>query len=157
MPASLKAIPDGYHSITPYLFIKGAAQAIEFYKNVFDAVERLRFPGPNGAVGHAEITINGSTLMLADEIASMSALSPQTIGGSPVMIHVYVPDVDSVFNKAIAAGARVLHPLEDKFYGDRSGSFTDPFGHLWGIATHKEDVSPEEMKRRAAALGQKAK
>ncbi len=156
MPEKTKPIPDGYNSITPYLFIKGAARAIDFYKQTFGAQEHMRMPGPNNTIGHAEISINGSRMMLADESPAMKALSPETIGGSPVMIHVYVPDVDAVVNKAIASGARLLHPVEDKFYGDRSGSFTDPFGHLWGVATHIEDVTPEEMQKRVAALQQKS-
>jgi PhnB protein len=152
MPGTVKPIPEGYQVVTPYLIIKGAARAIEFYKQVFGAVERMRIPAGPDTVGHAELTVGGSVIMLADEFPSMGALSPQTVGGSPVMIHLYVEDVDAVFNRAVAAGATVLQPLEDKFYGDRSGSITDPFGHRWGIATHKEDVPPDELQRRAAAL-----
>jgi PhnB protein len=152
MSARVKPIPDGYHAVTPYLFIKGAARAIEFYKKVFGATERMRLDMPGGMIGHAELVIGDSAIMLADEAPSMRALSPPSIGGSPVMIHLYVEDVDAVFNRAVAAGASVLHPLENKFYGDRSASIVDPFGHLWGIATHKEDVTPEEIGRRAAAF-----
>jgi PhnB protein len=155
MPQKVKAIPDGYHSVTPYLFIKGATRALDFYKQVFGAVERMRMPGPNNTIGHAEITINGSIVMLADEAPSMNALSAETIGGTPVMIHVYVEDVDAVVNRAAAAGAKIVQPVEDKFYGDRSGSIIDPFGHLWGVATHKEDVTPEEMQKRMATLQKK--
>ncbi len=150
----MKPIPDGYPVITPYLFIKGAAQALEFYKQAFGAVERLRLDGPNGSIGHAEIEIGTGVIMLADEHPGMRALSPATIGGTPVMLHVYVPDVDATFQRAVAAGATVLQPVENKFYGDRSGSLQDPFGHQWAIATHVEDVSPEETARRAAAMGQ---
>jgi len=150
MPA--KPIPDGYHAVTPYLFIKGAARAIEFYKRVFSATERMRLEMPGGAIGHAELAIGDSAIMLADEAPAMRALSPQTIGGTPVMIHLYVADVDAVFKNAIAAGAFELQPPQDKFYGDRSASITDPFGHQWGIATHKEDLTPEEIGKRAAAL-----
>ena len=155
MPKPVKPIPDGYQAVTPYLFIKGAAQAIEFYKQVFGATERLRIEGPNGTLGHAEISIGGSAIMMADECPAMKALSPQALGGTPVLIHLYVPDVDAVVKKAVAAGSKLLQPVEDKFYGDRSGSLLDPFGHLWGVATHREDVAPEEMKRRAAAMAGK--
>ena len=155
MPQKVKAIPDGYHSVTPYLFIKGATRALDFYKQVFGAVERMRMPGPNNTIGHAEMTINGSIVMLADEAPSMNALSAETIGGTPVMIHVYVEDVDAVVNRAAAAGAKIVQPVEDKFYGDRSGSIIDPFGHLWGVATHEEDLTPEEMQKRMATLQNK--
>src|SRR5262245_34064906 len=153
MPQKVKPIPDGYTAITPYLFIKGAGQALDFYKKAFGAVERVRMPGPNNTVGHAEIEINGSVVMLADEAPSMQALSPQSVGGTPVLIYLYVDDVDTVVNRAVGAGAKVLQPVQDKFYGYRSGSILDPFGHLWGVATHKEDVTPEEMQKRMAALG----
>jgi PhnB protein len=156
MPQQVKPIPDGYHAVTPYLFIKGATQALDFYKNVFAAVERMCIPGPNNTIGHAEISINGSVIMLADECPSLHARSPQSVGGTPVMIYVYMPDVDAVVAKALAAGAKLLEPVQDKFYGDRSGSILDPFGHLWGIATHKEDVSQEELQRRLAEMNKKA-
>ena len=157
MTNKVKAIPDGYHSVTPYLFIKGAGRAIEFYKKAFGAKERLRLEMPGGGVAHAELEFGNSVVMMGDECPSMEAKSPQSIGGSPVMIHIYVEDVDAVFKRAIAEGAKVLQPVDDKFYGDRSGSVTDPFGHLWGIATHTEDVAPDEINRRAAAMFQQQK
>jgi PhnB protein len=148
----VKPIPDGYHAVTPYLFIKGAARAIDFYKRVFGATERMRLATPDGAIMHAELAIGDSVVMLAEETPAMRALSPQTIGGTPVMLHTYVADVDAVFKEALAAGAVELQPPQDKFYGDRSASITDPFGHQWGIATHIEDVAPEEIGKRAAAM-----
>jgi PhnB protein len=151
MANQVKPIPDGYHSVTPYLIIKGAAEAIEFYKKAFGATELFRMPQPDGRIGHAEIKIGDSPIMLADEFPQMKHLSAQTLGGTPVSILLYVPDVDSVFNQAIAAGAQQQTPVEDKFYGDRGGSLVDPFGQVWHIATHTEDVSPEEMEKRAAA------
>ncbi len=152
MAKKVKPIPDGYHSVTPYLSVKGAASAIEFYKQAFGATERMRMAAPGGMVGHAEIKIGDALIMLADEFPEQDFLSPQTTGGSSVMLHLYVEDVDAIFNQAVAAGAKVLKPVEDQFYGDRAGRLADPFGHIWYIATHKEDVPPEEMKRRAAAL-----
>jgi PhnB protein len=149
---AVKPIPDGYHSVTPYLIVKGAAQAIEFYKKAFGAVELFRFPGPGGQIGHAEIQLGDSRVMLADEHPQMGAVSPQTVGGTSVGLCLYVPDVDALAGRAVAAGARVERPVQDQFYGDRSGTFSDPFGHKWTLATHKEDVSPEEMQRRLAAL-----
>ena len=149
--STVKPTPEGYHSVTPYLIIKGAADAIEFYKRAFGATELLRMPHPDGRVGHAEIKIGDSPVMLADEFPEMGHKSPTTLGGSPVSLMIYVDDVDTVFNRAIAEGAKSDRPLETKFYGDRSGSLTDPFGHLWHIATHVEDVSEEEMQKRAAA------
>lgn len=154
MPDTVKPIPDGYRAVTPYLFIKGAARAIEFYKQAFAATERLRMEMPGG-IGHAELSIGDSVIMLADECPSVHALSPQSIGGTPVMIHLYVSDVDAVFARALAGGAKVLQPVQDKFYGDRSGSLTDPFGHQWAIATRKENLSPEEIRTRAAAMAPK--
>ena len=151
MATTVKPIPDGYHTVTPYLIIKGAAGAIEFYKKAFGATELFRMTQPDGRVGHAEIKIGNSPLMLADEFPEMGARSPQSFGGSPVSILLYVEDVDAFAGQAIAAGAKVIRPVKDQFYGDRSGSFEDPFGHHWHIATHKEDVSPEEMHKRAAA------
>src|SRR5579863_3816744 len=143
-------IPEDYNSVTPYLIIKGAAQAIEYYKKVFGAIETVRMGGPDGKIGHAELKIGNSHIMLADENPSMGEghTSATTIGASPVSLYVYLPDVDEVFNKATAEGAKVLKPVVDQFYGDRSGFFQDPFGHLWGVATHVEDVSPEQMKER---------
>jgi PhnB protein len=148
-----KPIPKGYHTATPYLIIKGAAKAIEFYKKAFGAAEMTRMTQPDGRVGHAEIKIGDSLIMLADEFPEMGARSPQSLGGSPVSILLYVQDVDALTSQAITAGAKVVRPVKDQFYGDRSGSLEDPFGHQWHIATHVEDVPPEEMKKRAAAAG----
>lgn len=153
----VKPIPDGYHTATPYLVVKGAASALDFYKKALGATEIMRFPGPDGSVMHAEIQIGNSILMLADENLAMGARSPKTLGGSPISIMLYVEDADASFNKAVAAGAKVVRPLMDQFYGDRSGILEDPFGHAWAISTHKEDVPPEEMMKRAeAAMKQKA-
>ena len=149
--ASAKPIPDGYHAVTPYLIVKGAARAIEFYEVAFGARELFRMPRPDGRVGHAELQIGDSRLMLADEHPEIGARSPQSIGGSPVTIHLYVPDVDATVARAVAAGARLDRPVADQFYGDRNGGLTDPFGHVWFVATHKEDVAPDELERRAAA------
>lgn len=147
-------IPKGYHAVTPYLIIKGAAQAIDYYKKVFGATELFRMDGPDGKVGHAELQIGDSHIMLADENPSMGAghASAATIGGSPVSLYLYLPDVDAVVGRAVAEGAKILKPVQDQFYGDRSGFIQDPFGHLWGVATHVEDVSPEEMEERAKKL-----
>jgi PhnB protein len=145
---AVKPIPDGYHAITPYLIVKGAAQAIEFYKKAFGAVELMRFDMPGGLIGHAEMKFGDSMVMLADEHPQMGAVGPLTVGGTPVGLCFYVTDVDSVAEKAIAAGAAVERPVQDQFYGDRTGTFRDPFGHKWTVATHKEDVSHEEMQRR---------
>ncbi len=141
-------IPKGYNSITPYLVIKGAAKAIDYYKSVFGATEVVRMNGPDGKVGHAELQIGDSRFMLADENPAMGNRSAETIGGSPVSLYVYLPDCDKIVEKAVAAGAKILKPVQDQFYGDRSGFIQDPFGHLWGIATHVEDVSEDEMKIR---------
>jgi PhnB protein len=146
-----KPIPDGYHTATPYLIVGGAGDAIEFYKKAFGATELFRFPMPGGKIGHAEIKIGDSPIMLADEFAEMGYKGPQSLGGSPVSIMIYVADVDSIFNQAVAAGATVKEAVSDKFYGDRMGTVTDPFGHVWHVATHKEDVSLEEMEKRAKA------
>lgn len=146
-------IPAGYHSVTPYIIVRNAARALDWYKSVFGAQEELRFPAPDGKIGHAEIKIGDSHIMLADEFPQMNAVSPETIGGTASALMIYVEDVDSVFNKAVAAGAKVKQELQDKFYGDRNATFYDPFGHQWTIATHVEDVSPEEMQRSAS--GQK--
>src|SRR3954447_13114919 len=148
---AVKPIPDGYHSVTPYLVVQGAAKALEFYKKAFGATELFRMPGPGGKIMHAEIRIGDSPVMLADEFPEMDARGPQTLGGTPVGLMIYCEDVDALFNQAVSAGAKVLRPVVDQFYGDRSGTVADPFGHKWTIATHKEDVSPEEMKRRMAA------
>jgi PhnB protein len=146
-----KPIPEGYHTATPYLIVKGAAEAIEFYKKAFGARELIRFADPSGKVGHAEIKIGNSPIMLADEHPEVGALSPKSLGGTAVSILLYVEDVDRLFAQAIAAGGKVDRPVRDQFYGDRSGTLKDPFGHVWTIATHKEDVSLEEMRRRMAA------
>ncbi|HEU4795508.1 MAG TPA: VOC family protein [Pyrinomonadaceae bacterium] len=149
--ADVKPIPEGYHSVTPYLICKGAAQAIEYYKKAFGATELFRMEH-NGQIGHAEIKIGDSPIMLADEQPEMKYLSPQTLGGTPVSIMIYVDDVDTIYPQAIAEGGIELKGLQDQFYGDRSGTLTDPFGHVWTVATHKEDVSPEEIEKRLAAF-----
>jgi PhnB protein len=149
---SVKPVPDGYHTATPYLIIKGAAAAIEFYKQAFGATELMRFPAPDGKVGHAEIKVGDSPIMLADEYPEMGYRSPESLGGSAVSILLYVENVDERFRQAIAAGGTELRPVQDQFYGDRSGTLADPFGHVWTIATHQEDLSLEEMQRRAAAM-----
>ena len=146
-----KAIPDGYTTATPYLIVKGAAEAIEFYKRAFGATEILRMADPQGRVGHAEIKIGDSVIMLADEHPSMGYRGPRSLGGSSVSILLYLEDVDRVFERAVKGGAKALRAVTDQFYGDRSGTLEDPFGHLWTVATHVEDVSPEEMRRRAEA------
>ena len=149
--SKVSPIPEGYGSITPYLVIKGAAQAIEYYKKVFGASELFRMDGPDGKVGHAELQIGTSRIMLADENPSMGQghARASTIGASPISLYLYMPDVDNVVEQAVAAGAKVLKPVQDQFYGDRSGFIQDPFGHLWGVATHVEDVAPEELEKRA--------
>jgi PhnB protein len=149
---TVKPIPDGYHTVTPYLTVKDAAGAIDFYKKAFGAEEVMRFAGPDGRVAHAEVKIGDSRVMLGDECPVMGARSPLSIGGTPVGILLYVKDVDAQSQKAIAAGATVVRPVQDQFYGDRSGTFEDPFGHKWTIATHKEDVSMEEMRKRMEAI-----
>jgi PhnB protein len=147
----VKPIPEGYPRVTPYLIVDGASAAIDFYTSVLGATERMRMSAPEDRVGHAEIEIGDSVIMLADESPEMDARSPRTVGGTPVSLHVYVEDADGAFERAVAAGAKALQPVEDKFYGDRSGSFEDPFGHRWHVATHVEDVPPGEMEKRAAA------
>ena len=146
-----KPVPDGYRTATPYLIIKGAADAIEFYKKAFGATELLRMADPQGRVGHAEIKIGDSVIMLADEHPAMGYRGPRSLGGSSVSILLYLPDVDDVFARAVKAGAKAQRPVANQFYGDRSGTLEDPFGHVWTVATHVEDVAPEEMKRRAEA------
>lgn len=148
---AVKAIPDGYHSVTPYLIISGATEAIEYYKKAFGATELMRIDAPGGKIGHAEIRIGDSPIMLADEFPEMGYKSPKTLGGSPASIMIYVEDVDTVFNQAVAAGAKEQRPVKDQFYGDRLGTLEDPFGHVWHVSTHKEDVSLEEMEKRAKA------
>ncbi len=148
MPA-VQPIPEGYPVVTPYLQVDGASAAIDFYTKVLGARERMRMPGPDGKLGHAELQLGNSVVMLADEFPEMGALGPKTVGGTPVTLSVYVEDVDSVFDRAVKEGAKPLRPVEDQFYGDRSGQFEDPFGHRWNVASHVEDVPPEEMARRA--------
>jgi PhnB protein len=155
MAGKVKPIPDGYHSITPYLIVDDGARAIEFYKKAFNAREMMRMPGPGGKLGHAEIRIGDSVVMLADEAPEMDARSAKHYGGSPVSLMVYVEDVDKLFPQAVAAGAKEVRPVADQFYGDRSGTLKDPFGHSWHLSTHKEDVSEEEMKKRMEAMHKK--
>ena len=149
----VKAIPDGYNSLTPYLVCKGAAKAIEFYAKAFGAQEVVRMPGPNGQVMHAEVKIGDSILMLSDENPERGHMSPGSIGGTAVSIMFYTDDVDAVFKGAVGLGATAEMPPADMFWGDRMGNLVDPFGHKWAIATHKEDVSPDEMQKRMAAIG----
>jgi PhnB protein len=148
----VKPIPDSYPRVTPYLIVDDANAAIDFYISVLGAEERMRMPGPDDRVGHAELSIGDSMIMLADEFADMGARSPKSIGGSPVTIHVYVEDVDATVALAVNAGATVTRPVEDKFYGDRGGEFLDPYGHRWSIASHIEDLSPEEMQLRMGEM-----
>ena len=157
-PAAKKVqpIPKGYGAVTPYLSLRGAAQAIEFYKRAFGAKEIMRMPGPEGKLGHAEIRIGDSRVMLSDEYQPMAFLGPQSRGGTTVHIHLYVRDVDAVVARATAAGAKLVRPVQDQFYGDRTGSLEDPFGHMWHVATHKEDLSMAEMKRRAEQAAKQA-
>ncbi len=149
--SNVKAIPDGYEGVTPYLICKNAEAAIDFYKRAFGAEELFRIGSP-GMVGHAELKIGKAIIMMADEFPDMGAVSPETVGGTPVQLLIYVEDVDAFTAKAAAEGLTVLRPVADQFYGDRSGQFKDPFGHIWAFATHIEDVSPEEMNNRAAAM-----
>ena len=149
--ADVKPIPDGYHSLTPYLTIDGAAKALEFYKQAFGATELFRMEH-QGKIGHAEMKIGDSPFMLADESPQMGNKGPKALGGTPVSLMIYVDDVDTTYKQAIAAGGVEMKPLQDQFYGDRSGTLTDPFGHVWTVATHKEDVSPEEIDKRLAAM-----
>jgi PhnB protein len=149
--ADVKPIPDGYHSLTPYLVIDGAAQALEYYKKAFGAIELFRMPHGD-KIGHAEMRIGDSPFMLSDGHEEMGSKGPKSLGGSPVGLMIYVEDCDKVFKQAIDAGGTETKPLQDQFYGDRSGTLTDPFGHIWTVATHKEDVTPEEMDRRLAAM-----
>ncbi|HEX4835424.1 MAG TPA: VOC family protein [bacterium] len=147
----VKHIPDGYHTETPYLTVDNAAAAIEFYKKAFGAKEIMRMPGPGGKIGHAEIQIGNSRIMLADEAPPMGTRGPKALGGSPVSLMLYFPDVDKVFNRALAAGAKQTRPVKNQFYGDRSGDLEDPFGHKWIISTHIEEVPPKEMEKRMKA------
>jgi PhnB protein len=148
----VSSIPEGQHTPTPYLAIRGAAAAIEFYKNVFGAREAFRLIGPDGRIGHAEIAIGDSHIMLADEAPDFGHLSPHTVGGCPIKLHLYVEDADATVDRAVKAGATLLRPLTDEFYGDRAGMIADPFGYSWFIATRKEEVSPQEMQRRWSAV-----
>jgi PhnB protein len=152
MASAVKPIPDGFHGAIPYLCCRDAARAIEFYKTAFGATEVMRPADPSGKIGHAEIKIGDALLMLADEHPDFGVRSPQAFGGSPVSIFMYVTDVDAFVTRAVAAGAKLLRPVEDQFYGDRSGNLEDPFGHKWHISTHKEDLSPEETRTRYEAL-----
>ena len=152
MPTKVKPIPDGHRTVTPYLAIKSAAKALEFYKRAFGATESYKLMMPDGRVGHAEIRLGDSLIMLADEFPEYGGKAPDTLGGSPVSLHLYVEDVDAFVKKAVAAGAKERKPVADQFYGDRSGQLEDPFGHLWWIATHKEDVPPEEMQKRVEKM-----
>lgn len=147
-----KFIPDGYHTATPYLIVNGAARAIEFYQKAFGATEVVRINAPGGKLGHAEIKIGDSHIMLADEFPEWDARGPESIGGTPITLMLYVPNVDAVVARAVSCGATILRPVKDQFYGDRSGTLHDPFGHKWTIATHIEDVAGEELMRRAAAM-----
>lgn len=150
MANTMKPIPQGFHSVTPYMICKGAAEAIEFYKKAFGAVEVMRMAGPNGQIGHAEIKIGDSHIMLSDEHPEMGIYSPQHYGGSPISVLLYVENADATVNAAVATGAKVTRPLKDEFYGDRAGTVVDPFGHQWYVHTHIKDVSPEELQRAAA-------
>jgi PhnB protein len=150
--ADVRAIPEGYPQVIPYLIVDGADAAIGFYAETLGAKERMRMDGPDGKIGHAELEIGDGLVMLADENPDMGARSPKSVGGTPVTIHVYVEDVDAAFEAALTAGATELRAVENQFYGDRSGQFEDPFGHHWNVATHVEDVPPEEMERRAAEM-----
>jgi PhnB protein len=155
MATQVKTTPEGVHTLTPYISIKGASEALAFYKAALGAQELYRLDMPDGRVGHAELRIGDSRLMLADEMPDMAdavARSPRTLGGTTFGLHVYVPDVDAAFERAIAAGGTVKRPVQDQFYGDRSGTFADPFGHVWTLATRVEEVSPEEMRRRIEKL-----
>ena len=150
---AVKAIPDGYHTITPYLIVRGAAKAIEFYKQAFGARELFRIEQPDGRLGHTELKFGDSVVMLADEFPENLIQGPESLGGTAVTLLIYDADVDANFERAVAMGGKVLRALADQFYGDRTGTLRDPFGHIWTVATHKEDVSPEEMKKRAEAMG----
>jgi uncharacterized glyoxalase superfamily protein PhnB len=151
--AKVKPIPEGFHSLTPHIVVRGAAQAIEFYKKAFGAVEVRRSPMPDGkTLMHADLKIGDSHLLLVDEMPGMGVHAPREPGATSVTLHLFVEDVDAVFNRAVAAGAQVTMPVSDMFWGDRYGQLTDPFGHGWSIATHKEDLSPEEMKKRGDAM-----
>jgi PhnB protein len=155
MANKVKPIPEGYHSITPYLVIKGAAAAIDFYKQAFGAVEIMRMPQPDGRVGHAELKFGDSMVMLADEYPEMDVVGPQTLGNTSVGLLLYLDDVDKAVERAVSLGATIKKPIADQFYGDRTGTIEDPFGHKWTLAVHIEDVTPEEMQRRMEAQAKK--
>jgi len=150
--STVKPIPAGHHTVSPYLAIKNAAKALEFYQKAFGAIETYKLMMPDGRLGHAEIRLGDSVIMLSDEFPEFGGKAPDTLGGSPVSIHLYVEDVDAFFARALAAGARERMPVKDQFYGDRSGQLEDPFGHVWWVATHKEDVAPAELQRRVQAM-----
>jgi PhnB protein len=150
----VKPIPDEYPQVMPYLIVDGASEAIEFYRTVFGAGERVRMDSPGGRVGHAELQIGDAVIMLADENRQMGIEGPRSVGGTPVTIHIYVEDADAAFERAVQGGAKSLRAVEDRFYGDRSGQFEDPYGHRWNVATHVEDIPEEEMLRRAAEVGE---
>jgi PhnB protein len=150
--ADVNPIPEGYPRVSPYLSVKGAAAAIDFYTEVLGAEERVRMPGPNDTVGHAELHFGDSVIMLSDENPEFGNASPETIGGSPVVLSIYVEDVDAVYEKALQKGATVISKVEDQFYGDRSGQFEDPFGHKWNVSSHIEDVTPEQMEERMKGM-----
>jgi PhnB protein len=152
MARRVRPVPQGHHTVAPYLIVRNAASALEFYRDAFQATELMRISSPQGRVGHAEIKIGNSVVMLADEYPEINARSPRSLGGSPVSIHLYVDDADAVADRAIAAGATVLRPVKDQFYGDRGGTVADPFGHIWHIATHKEDLTADELHQRAEAV-----
>jgi len=157
MTSKVKPIPEGYAALTPYLILNGAAAAIDFYKKAFGAKEVMRMPGPDGKIGHADLLVGGGHVMLADESPEMGHRGPRSFGGSPVSLVLYVEDVDGVVKRAVGAGATLTRPVKNEFYGDRSGGLTDPFGHIWHVMTHVEDVSNEEMEKRAAAMAQSMK
>jgi PhnB protein len=148
----VKPVPDGYHSLTPYLIVNDAARAIEFYEEAFGATEIMRLDAPDGKVGHAELKIGDSIIMLSDECEETGQRNPQALGGTPVGLMLYVEDVDTVVGRAVSAGAKLVRPVKDQFYGDRTGGVEDPFGHSWYVATHVEDVTPEELQRRVASM-----
>ncbi|HLG43813.1 MAG TPA: VOC family protein [Nitrospirales bacterium] len=153
MPKHVRAVPEGCHTVTPYLTVRGADRAVEFYKRAFGAKEQMRMPGPGGnGIMHAELKIGDSRVFLSDEFPDMGCRSPQSLGGTASSLHLYVKDVDAAFKKAVAAGAQVKMPVADMFWGDRYGKLIDPFGHEWGIATHKEDLTPQEISKRAKAF-----
>ena len=154
--AKVAPIPKGYSVVTPYLSVRGAAEAIEFYKKAFGAKEVMRMPGPEGKLGHAEVAIGGARVMLSDEYPPMDFVGPQSRGGTTVHIHVYVKDADRVVKQAEGAGAKVVRPVQDQFYGDRSGTVQDPFGHVWHFATHLRDVPMKELKKAAEEMAKKA-